>query len=340
MPCPPQLRQGISAHWMWRAIPARVTTRHRRGMMSRNPLPTDLPSAFRVADARAANVSRRRLLGKDLHPTFHGIRSSGRDRRAALVPVMRAGYAFAGPTAAQLWDLPLPAMWADDPRLFVACPGPGRIRRPGVVSSRRPDLDCTRLEGLPVLSPTSTWVSLGGLLSVPDLTAIGDRLVSGTLKKPPLCSLGDLRGTLDAAGSIPGIRALRAAIDDVRVGAWSRPETLLRLLMIAAGLPEPVLNQPVLLLDGDVVYPDLAWPERRVAVEYDGSWHENAGQRSRDLARHEKLIDAGWLVVHVRRTDLFVTPSALIARLVSRLRDRGFALAAPIEWARMPCFVP
>ena len=112
----------------------------------------------------------------------------------------------------------------------------------------------------------------------------------------------------------------------------------MRLLLVRAGLPEPTLNAPVALLDGGFAYPDLAWPEYRVAIEYDGRWHDEPGQRAADSERHERLVDAGWLVVHVRSDDLFDRPSAVVARIVSRLRDRGFTLGKSVQWARMPRF--
>jgi hypothetical protein len=119
------------------------------------------------------------------------------------------------------------------------------------------------------------------------------------------------------------------------VGAWSRPETLLRLLIVRAGLPVPALNAPVILQDRMTVYPDITWPEYRIALEYDGRWHDAVGQRASDSDRHERLVDAGWIVVRIRSVELFDQPSALVARLVLRLRDRGFVLTHAIEESRM-----
>lgn len=255
------------------------------------------------------------------------------------MPLMAPGDAFCGPTAAQLWQLPLPLRHSTDPSLHVSLLGNRRMRRPGVVSSRRGHGIPMWLDGLPVLDPVATWISLGRVLSASDLTAALDRLVSGTLKTPALASLAEVDTVLDAAGSPRWIRRLRSARGDARVGAWSRPETLLRLLIVAAGLPEPTLNAPVALADGDVAYPDLAWPEFRIVIEYDGHWHTTLlGQGDSDTDRHERLVDAGWLVVRVRAADLFDRPSAVIARLVRRLRDRGFTVSGPIEESRIARF--
>ena len=46
---------------------------------------------------------------------------------------------------------------------------------------------------------------------------------------------------------------------------------------------------------------DLAFVERRVAIEYDGAWHANAGQFALDRRRLNRLVAAGWTVLHVTR---------------------------------------
>lgn len=305
-------------------------------MNSRAPLPSSLNTdGFLVRDALTVGVAPNRLRAADLAIMFRGARTAGDDRLAALRPLMTHDAAFCGPTAATLWGLPLPLRWMDDQQLHVSLLGNRRMRRPGVVSSRRQHGDVRWVRGLPVLDPVSTWISLGGLLRQDDLTAAADRIVSGTLKTQPLASLADVDEALRLAGSARWIRTLRASRGDVRVGAWSRPETLLRLLIERAGLPEPTLNSPVLLRDGSTVYPDIAWPEYRIALEYDGRWHDADGQRSSDSDRHERLVDAGWMVVRVRAKELFDQPSALVARLVRRLRERGFVLTHDIEESQM-----
>lgn len=309
-------------------------------MNQRKPLPADLhPDAFRVGDALHAGASRKRLRAGDLTVDFRGARSRTDDLRRALLPVMAPGDAFSGPTAAQIWQLPLPRRQSTDPRLHVSLLGNRRMRRSGVVSSRRRDGLPFVVDGLPVLDPIATWMSLGGTLSSSDLTAVLDRLITGTLTTSPLASPQAIDIAMDAAGNCRGIRRLRAARADARVGSWSRPETLLRLLIVGAGLPEPTLNAPVALEDGGIAYPDLAWPEFMIAIEYDGRWHDSiAGQPDADAVRHERLVDAGWIVVRIRAGELFDQPSVVVARLLRRLRDRGFELGSPVQGSRLARF--
>jgi hypothetical protein len=303
---------------------------------ARKPLPAELdPRGFHVRDARLAGVASHRLRAADLDAPFYGGRSAGDDRLAALLPLMARNTVFSGPTAAKIWGLPLPLRLTADETLHVSSLGNRRMRRAGVVSSRREHGDVRLVRGLPVLDPSSTWMSLGRLLGTDDLTAVADRIITGTIDSPPLASVDDLDTALADAGSARFIRQLRAARVEARAGAWSRPETLLRLLIVRAGLPEPVLNAAVVVEDGGTLYPDLSWPEYRIVIEYDGHWHGRQGRWTSDSARHERLVDAGWMVVRVQAGELFDHPQAVIARLARRLQERGHVPARLAEESQM-----
>ena len=64
---------------------------------------------------------------------------------------------------------------------------------------------------------------------------------------------------------------------------------------------------------------DFAWPELKVAVEYDGSWHAESGQFGRDRRRLNRLREAGWTIVFVTAADLH-DPERLLAMIRSALR--------------------
>ena len=93
-------------------------------------------------------------------------------------------------------------------------------------------------------------------------------------------------------------RALAAArLADPR--SESPRESLLRLAVVRAGLPAPVPQYEVRVGGRFVARLDLAWPQLRVALEYDGAHHRNRRQYGRDLARHNALRAAGWVVFQV-----------------------------------------
>ena len=63
---------------------------------------------------------------------------------------------------------------------------------------------------------------------------------------------------------------------------------------------------------------DFAWPDRMVAMEYDGLWHAEKGQFARDRARLNALREAGWVVVFVTAADMH-RPQRLLGRVAAAL---------------------
>jgi len=109
----------------------------------------------------------------------------------------------------------------------------------------------------------------------------------------------------------------RAAVSKADGRSESRPETLTRLTLLAAGLA-PVPQYRVFLAGAFVARVDLAFPLERVAIEYEGTWHWEPGQLRRDRRRLDRLTAAGWRVVHVTAADLY-RPGDVVARVRSVL---------------------
>lgn len=325
------------------------------GMPRLVPLPPEFSGrAFSVREARSAGISPARLRSADLASPFHGVRTSapgtaasaGSPYESALMPEpgvleacaayaerMRPGQVFSHLTAARLWGAPLPAPFTGDEPLHVSVYAPQRPPQTrGVISHQLPAADAapTRRFGLPVTDPAASWVTLANVLPAEELVVVGDHLVLDPQRRDlsdprPFTSVTELATRL-ALYRGRGKRAAVRALARVRVGAESRPETLLRLLLLDAGLPEPVLNSVVRdqlgLLIGRV---DMAYLEWRVIVEYDGDQHRTSTrQYERDQTRLDALRRAGWTVIHVRRHGLFVRPEATVARVRTALREAGW----------------
>ncbi|WUR59655.1 hypothetical protein OHS32_32095 [Micromonospora chokoriensis] len=122
----------------------------------------------------------------------------------------------------------------------------------------------------------------------------------------------------------PGGRRARWLFDLADGGAQSPPESHLRVRFILGGLPRPVVQHPIRLPSGVVLHPDLAWPEYRVAVEYDGQWHSDADQLHRDRRRLNLLVGAGWLVLHVTSRRLHGEFPAVLREVRAALASRGW----------------
>ncbi|MFJ4029677.1 endonuclease domain-containing protein [Paenarthrobacter sp. NPDC089989] len=96
----------------------------------------------------------------------------------------------------------------------------------------------------------------------------------------------------------------REALDLMRVGADSVPESLLRLAMIDAGIAEPDLQVRLRLNDPFSPSADLGFRERRVAIQYDGGHHLSEEQIFSDRRRDRAFEAAGWTVLVFGKDDL------------------------------------
>lgn len=295
---------------------------------------------FRVRDAIDVGLGREALRSESLEAPFHGVRFVGRVMEhdqlcRAYATKMPAWSAFSGPTAARIWELPLPNA-VDGALVHVTAPyGRSRARGRRVRGHLHEEriVRMSTVRSLRTLSPVDTWCSLGGVLPVCDLVAVADRLVTGIPFESvlPLATLDDLDAAIALRPGAPGVADLRAARRWTRVGAWSRPESLLRYAAALAGLPEPELNARL----GSTVL-DLFWRGYGVGAEYDGDHHRDRAQHRADVLRHERLGDRSIRLVHVTADDLFDRTAETVVRIASRLGERGWVPRRRLLLERIP----
>jgi hypothetical protein len=158
-----------------------------------------------------------------------------------------------------------------------------------------------------------------GQAALVDLVVLVDSLVHAEVTTPE-----QLRAAADRWHG-HGARLARRAMRLVRSGAESPMETRLRLLVVLAGLPEPVVQLRLVGEGADAsIRLDLAYPAWRVAVEYDGRQHaDSPAQWRRDIVRREVLDRLGWRLVVVLADGLHVDPATTLERVVQALRDQG-----------------
>ena len=116
-------------------------------------------------------------------------------------------------------------------------------------------------------------------------------------------------------------------------------ESRLRMLLVLAGLPEPVVNHTEHDDHGRWVRRfDLSYPTVRVAVEYDGRQHaESDRQWQRDVDRREELDNDGWRIVVVLAKGIYREPDRTLTRVVSALRSQGMAVRITSQEWRVHC---
>lgn len=311
-------------------------------MVRHTPLPEALAGApFSIARAREAGVTARRLRGTDLVAPFHGVRATTRATTvqglaAAYAQRMRPGHVFAGLTAARLWGMPLASFWCADEPLVIGIPaGTTRTRAEGVVTREfaTDRLEVSELDGLPILGPLGTALTLARETAGDDLVVLLDALVTPSdiysgLRLPtrPASSIPALRGFAEQCRSLRGAAAFLAALERVRPGADSPQESRSRLAIVGAGLPEPVAQFEVWVEGILQAVIDLAYPAWMIAIEYEGEHHlTDPEQWARDIRRQELLESLGWIVIRVTKDDLRNRARGLLRRLRAALARRGVA---------------
>lgn len=242
---------------------------------------------------------------------------------------------FSHVTSGLYFGVPLPAWLERRTTLHVSVVAPARPPHTrGVTGHELSFAVVAQWKGFRLADPVTTWCQLAAMLSVDDLVAAGDYLITGPDPLhglPPFASREDLMAGVAAHGNRRGIRAARRALDLVRVGPRSRPESLLRVLMVTNGFPEPELNLSVRLLNGSHKEPDVVYPAIRFGIEYEGDGHrQDRALFLRDIERKEAFADIDWELMRVT-SDHLKHPDELLARIRRRIHRRclTFGVASP-----------
>jgi hypothetical protein len=179
-----------------------------------------------------------------------------------------------GRTAAVLWGIDLAG--PDDD---VECAVPAATRAgavAGVRLTRRPvgPAETVQRSGIPSTAPLRTALDLARIRPLEEAVVCLDQFL-----RPGLVFLDEVRGAAAAATGrdCRRIRAVAALADGL---AESPQETRLRLLIRRSDLPLPVAQYSVRCGGIFLARADFAWPEHRLALEYEGRWH-GEGQNGR-----------------------------------------------------------
>ncbi|WP_336028058.1 endonuclease domain-containing protein [Geodermatophilus sp. FMUSA9-8] len=261
-----------------------------------------------------------RRLRQDVHadarlPVTHGLHVAG------VGLVLPPGAGFARRSAALLWGVPGLA-GADDPVEVVVPPGTRWNAGDGVrVRALRSGQALAVRRGRPCTGRVDTAVDLVRDGDPDECVVLLDHLVRAGLADLPavraaVAGLPRCRGSAQA-------RAVAALADGL---AESPQETRLRLLLARAGLPPPVAQYVVRDAQGFVARVDLAYPELRLAIEYDGLWHGGRAAFLADRRRANRMTAAGWVTLSVTTEDMRHA-ERLVARVLA-LRARQAAAVA------------
>lgn len=237
-------------------------------------------------------------------------------------------------SAIAMWGVPDPSMdsarTADGVPVVHVVVQTARNRRkgiPGVVAHVWKGLSeehiCHTQDGIDVLAPEPTWASMAE-----------SQMRHGRTTKEKLAVF--LEGN-----SFRGRRKCQLALLLVESGSDSPKETELRLCLLSYGLSGFAVGYVVSGIsfeNGAAVTLDLADPELKIGIEYDGDHHRtDKMQWRRDVWKRRQLESMGWTIVAVTQLDLSDEPHrAALAMNVAMIRARKsghpVALHTPVSW--------
>jgi len=236
--------------------------------------------------------------------------------RAALL-LMPDDAVLAGRTAAAWYDAPFAA--ATDAVLVLTKPDTSCRGPRGVRVHRRPfgahEVVTLEDEGgeVRLTTPLRTAWEICALEPMASAVALLDGMTrAGHLDREAL------NGLVSSTKGRWGSRRVAKVVPLVDGRSQSPPESWVRVACARAGLPAPVPQ--FVVVDGDEFLGkvDLAWPEQRLIVEYEGAYHFEGLQIARDDQRYERLIAAGWRVIRLSAADLR-DMDAVVARIAREL---------------------
>ena len=249
---------------------------------------------------------------------------------AAIVSLPLETYAF-GRTAAAVHGLPAPRNQLTALHL---------VR--GIATDQRALLGrVTSTEGLPDVRIKTHDLSGDSVLTVGGIPTVSRDLagISAAATYSPDWALSVLDGAawkrpeaLERLAAIAddwprlrGIGVVRSMLPLVRSGAQTPLESISRLRLVKAGLPEPMLQYPLYDREGLVGYADMGWPELGVIGECDGLMKYQSGEVLIQEKRREDRIRAlGFIVVRWTWDDIIRHPQEVAAQIwrASRLATR------------------
>lgn len=218
-------------------------------------------------------------------------------------------------TAARLWGFDVPLVPQDQPvHLTVARSVRVRHRHDRRIHfSDVPTPETRRRRGVVVTSPSRTWMDLAAVVPPAALLAVTDQMLARGF--PP----DEFPVILERSGGRRGVVVARHVVSCADPLAGSPMESVLRWLIHEAGLPRPVLQHVIRHAGRFLGQVDLAWPDRRVMVEFDGNVHRDRRVFVEDVRRQNGLVLAGWTVLRFTSADLLGRPEQVLAAIRAAL---------------------
>ena len=186
----------------------------------------------------------------------------------------------------------------------------------GLVVHRRDGAPITEVGGRFATTPAWTAVEVArGLRRPRALATLDAALRSG------MCDVRQLLAAAARQAGRRGIVTTRELIPLARSEAESPMESEARLVMIDGGVPPVALQYEIVDRNFRKWRVDFAWPDRKVAVEYDGfDWHSDREAFRRDRQKRAALQEMEWSVLSIVFDDVRHRSRDMLRRLEVELQ--------------------
>jgi very-short-patch-repair endonuclease len=284
---------------------------------------------FTTAVARAAGLKHSTLRGprfRRLHRGVYVATDVPIDevvRAHAALLTQAPGAFLSHESAADLQGIPVPR--ASHVHVSVAHRGMRR-QHAGLALHVRAGASVKTVRGMRVSHGAELFAELARHLPLVDLVVAGDHMV-----RHGMCSLPGITGAVATLRGLVGADATRA-VSLINPLAESAMESRVRMLLVLAGFPPPMVNVTV----ANRYRPDLCWPHLRLIVEYQGRQHRaDSAQWEHDIARREWFDQHDWRILEFVARDVYTRPDQAIERVYAAWLERGGApFRLSDEWRR------
>jgi very-short-patch-repair endonuclease len=281
---------------------------------SRGIVTTTAASALGISRKRLQRLVTKGALIREAHGVYRLVGSEVGLAERALVATTHTSGVISHQTAAQLWGYRGAGFEGEAIHVTVRH-GCHPCRRPGmIVHLTRRTLEglTTRRAGVEVTRPLRTMLDIAG-------EALDDKQLQGFLDycvAEHLLSIRSLERYVSSTGrGIKGLARLRRVVERL-CEVDSVAEARLVDLLVTAGVERPETQYSIRLGGRFLGRVDLAWPDRRVALELDGyRYHSDSRTFVNDRERGNRIVASGWILLRTTPASVHEAPHLVVSDL-------------------------
>lgn len=243
------------------------------------------------------------------------------ERTLAAARSIEQGTVISHGSALVLHGLPLHGVPLGLPTVTRHRSGGGSRRSTALICANMPlDGAVVEVDGVPVTSPARTIIDVTRTVSLESGVCAADAAIRRTL-----CSRRALGDEAESAKGRTGVARARRLPDLTSGLAESVLESLIRLVLVMAGLPEPELQVRLGVRSGARFRVDFYWQQWKLVGEADGfgkygvSPEEIRANWIAERERQRQLEDAGYMVIRWTWQDLH-RPDRIVRQVREAMR--------------------